>query len=131
MKLGSIGLAAISFALGAAALHEVQAQTTWLDRLLPRTEYGVAHTREMPWVRGRDGNIVFDMKFLHRDPVNNEVVMLLRYPAGQINTNHVHSHGHGMYVLEGKLVTHRGTYGPGSYVWFPPHEIVTHGASKD
>ena len=131
MKLRTIGLAAISFALGATALHEVEAKTTWLDHFGPRLEYKVADTREMPWVRGHDGDIVFDMKFLHRNPVNNDVVMLLRYPAGQVNANHVHSHGHGMYVLEGKLVTHRGTYEPGSFVWFPPHEVITHGASKD
>jgi quercetin dioxygenase-like cupin family protein len=46
-----------------------------------------------------------------------------------INPNHTHPCGHGMYVLEGNLVTHRGTYGPGSFVWFPEGEAMEHGAS--
>ena len=49
--------------------------------------------------------------------------------AGVINPQHTHPCGHGMYVLEGQLVTHRGTYGPGSFVWFPEGEVMEHGAS--
>jgi quercetin dioxygenase-like cupin family protein len=60
-----------------------------------------------------------------------EVAMLVRYPAGQKQPPHTHSYGHGIYVLQGKLVTHRGTYGPGTFVWFPPNEVIEHGASPD
>jgi hypothetical protein len=28
-----------------------------------------------------------------------------------------------MYVLEGKMVTHAGTFGPGTFVWFPEVRI--------
>jgi hypothetical protein len=31
-------------------------------------------------------------------------------------------------VLEGKLVTHKGTFGPGTFVWFPEGEVMEHGA---
>jgi hypothetical protein len=33
--------------------------------------------------------------------------------------------------LQGKLVTNKGTFGPGTFVWFPPNEVVSHGASPD
>jgi quercetin dioxygenase-like cupin family protein len=36
-----------------------------------------------------------------------------------------------MYVLEGRLVTHKGTFGPGTFVWFPEGEVMEHGASAD
>ena len=36
-----------------------------------------------------------------------------------------------MYVLEGNLVTHAGTFGPGTFVWFPEGEVMEHGASTE
>ena len=36
-----------------------------------------------------------------------------------------------MFVLEGQLVTHKGTFGPGSFVWFPEGEVMEHGASAE
>jgi quercetin dioxygenase-like cupin family protein len=36
-----------------------------------------------------------------------------------------------MYVLEGNLVTHKGVFGPGSFVWFPEGEVMEHGASAE
>jgi quercetin dioxygenase-like cupin family protein len=55
-------------------------------------------------------------------------VSLLRYPAGVINPSHTHPHPHGFYVLQGQLVTSRGTFGPGTFVWFPAGEVIQHGA---
>ena len=55
-------------------------------------------------------------------------VSLLRYPAGVINPNHIHPHPPGFYVLQGELVTSRGTFGPGTFVWFPAGEVIRHGA---
>ena len=34
-----------------------------------------------------------------------------------------------MYVLEGDLVTHQGTFGRGTFVWFPEGTVMEHGAS--
>ena len=68
-------------------------------------------------------------KDLFRDPETGMSVRLVRYPRGVINPAHTHPCGHGMYVLEGTLVTHRGEFGPGSFVWFPEGEVMSHGAS--
>ena len=53
----------------------------------------------------------------------------MRYPAGVINPRHTHPRGHGMYVLKGTLVTHKGRFPPGTFVWFPEGEVMEHGAS--
>jgi len=58
-------------------------------------------------------------------------VRLVRYPAGVINVRHTHPCGHGMYVLEGTLVTHRGAFGPGCFVWFPEGEVMSHGGAAE
>jgi quercetin dioxygenase-like cupin family protein len=86
----------------------------------------------MNWVEGgKGGPASYSMKYLYKNAENHEVYMLVRYPAGQTQPPHIHNYGHGIYVLQGKLVTHQGTYGPGSFVWFPPNEVVAHGASAD
>lgn len=58
-------------------------------------------------------------------------VTMLRYPAGFTNPHHTHRCGHGIYVLEGRLVTHCGEFGPGAFVWFPEGEPMQHGASPE
>jgi quercetin dioxygenase-like cupin family protein len=87
----------------------------------------------LPWQeRYHDavGKAIF-RKELFTDPDTGMQVRLVRYPAGVINPAHTHPCGHGMYVLEGTLVTHRGAFGPGSFVWFPEGEVMEHGASAD
>ena len=73
----------------------------------------------------------YHIKNLFADPETKMSVTLLRYPAGMKNPHHTHPCGHGMYVLEGKLVTHTGEFGPGTFVWFPEGEPMEHGASPD
>lgn len=68
-------------------------------------------------------------KDLYTDPETGMEVRLVRYPAGVINPEHTHPCAHGMYVLEGTLVTHQGSFSPGSFVWFPEGETMEHGAS--
>ncbi len=58
-------------------------------------------------------------------------VRIVRYPAGCLNTRHTHPCAHGMYVLEGTLVTHAGSFGPGSFVWFPEGTVMEHGATAN
>lgn len=36
-----------------------------------------------------------------------------------------------MYVLDGTLVTHKGRFPPGTFVWFPEGEVMEHGVSAD
>lgn len=76
------------------------------------------------------GRIMF-RKDLFSDPDTGMMVRLVRYPAGFVTPNHTHPCGHGMYILEGTLVTHKGTFGPGSFVWFPEGEVMEHGAHAD
>jgi anti-sigma factor ChrR (cupin superfamily) len=65
------------------------------------------------------------------DPDTGMQVLKIIYRAGWTNPWHSHSCAHGIYVLEGSLTTHQGTYGPGSFVWFPEGGIMEHGASAD
>jgi quercetin dioxygenase-like cupin family protein len=68
-------------------------------------------------------------KNLFTDPETGMEVRLVRYPAGIVNPRHTHPCGHGMYILEGTLVTHAGQFGPGTFVWFPEGEPMEHGAT--
>jgi quercetin dioxygenase-like cupin family protein len=70
-------------------------------------------------------------KDLHTDPETGAEIRLVRYPAGVVNPHHTHPCGHGLYVLEGRLVTHKGTFGPGTFVWFPEGEVMEHGATAE
>ena len=85
----------------------------------------------LPWeerFNERIGRALF-RKNLFTDPETGMEIRLVRYPAGIINPAHTHPCGHGMYVLEGTLVTHAGTFASGSFVWFPEGEVMEHGAS--
>ena len=45
---------------------------------------------------------------------------------------HLHrSDDEAWYVLEGTLVTHAGSYGPGHFVWFPAGTEMEHGATAE
>ncbi len=93
----------------------------------------VIDTHRMPWeerFNERIGRALF-RKELYTDPETGGLIRLVRYPAGVINPKHTHPCGHGMYVLEGNLVTHNGTFGPGTFVWFPEGEVMEHGASAE
>jgi quercetin dioxygenase-like cupin family protein len=68
-------------------------------------------------------------KGLLQDPDTGMEISLAHYPAGFTTTWHTHHCAHGMYVLEGTLVTHAGSYGPGSFVWFPEGMLMEHGAT--
>ncbi len=90
-------------------------------------------TNDIPWqerFNERIGRALL-RKDLYTDPENGAEIRLVRYPAGVINPLHTHPCGHGMFVLEGKLVTHAGTFGPGSFVWFAEGETMEHGASAE
>ena len=91
------------------------------------------NTLEQPWeerFNEKIGRALF-RKNLYTDPGTGAEIRLVRYPAGIINPSHTHPCGHGMYVLEGTLVTHNGSFGPGTFVWFPEGEVMEHGASAD
>src|SRR5213593_2870427 len=56
-------------------------------------------------------------KTLLADMQTGTGVDLLRYTAGVVTPTHIHPHGHGMYILQGQLVSNHGTFGPGMFVW--------------
>jgi quercetin dioxygenase-like cupin family protein len=90
-------------------------------------------TNAMPWeerYQAALGKSNF-RKILLQDPDTGMEVRLLRYPAGFTTTWHTHKCAHGMYVLEGILVTHKGRFGPGGFVWFPEGMVMEHGATAD
>jgi quercetin dioxygenase-like cupin family protein len=70
-------------------------------------------------------------KNLHEDAETGMEIRLVRYPKGVINVSHTHPCAHCMYVLDGNLATHKGVYGPGTFVWFPEGEVMEHGASSE
>jgi quercetin dioxygenase-like cupin family protein len=132
MKLRSTALAVISFGLGLAAMWFMATQTHWLRFLQKRTEFRAVNPAELTWKANSDQALVtYFMKPLASDEQTGGIAMLVRYPAGQINPAHTHPVGHGMYVLQGHLVTNHGTFAPGTYVWFPPDEVESHGAGPD
>ncbi|WP_433798468.1 cupin domain-containing protein [Actinomycetospora sp. CA-084318] len=65
------------------------------------------------------------------DPETGMMMVKMVYRAGFVNPWHTHPCGHGIYVLSGTLRTHQGTYGPGSFVWFPEGGSMEHGATDD
>jgi quercetin dioxygenase-like cupin family protein len=75
--------------------------------------------------------VTLHRKELFIDPETGMEVRLVRYPAGFINPLHTHPCAHGMFVLEGTLVTHEGRYGKGSFVWFPEGGEMEHGATAE
>src|SRR5262245_28314804 len=91
------------------------------------------NANDMPWeerFNERIGKALF-RKDLYTDPESGMEIRLVRYPAGVINPAHTHPCGHGMYVLEGTLVTHQRKYGPGTFVWFAEGQVMEHGASAE
>ena len=87
----------------------------------------------MPW-----GELYIDqlklgvpLKAFISDPDTGMSVQMIKYAAGFTNPWHRHNCAHGIYVLEGTLKTHEGTFGPGSFVWFPEGGVMQHGATQD
>jgi quercetin dioxygenase-like cupin family protein len=97
------------------------------------SQFFAIDTLKMAWEESFNEKIGKSLfrKELFSEPETGMLVRLVRYPAGVINPSHTHPCGHGMYVLEGNLVTHKGTFGPGSFVWFPEGEVMEHGASPE
>jgi quercetin dioxygenase-like cupin family protein len=90
-------------------------------------------TNTMPWeirhIDELDGDLA--AKPLIADPDTGMSVMKMKYFAGFTNEWHTHNCAHGMYVLDGILRTHAGSFGPGSFVWFPEGMQMEHGATQD
>jgi quercetin dioxygenase-like cupin family protein len=93
----------------------------------------VEDTNSIPWEERINEKTGLKMlgKKLHSDLDTGMMINYYYYPAGVVTPWHVHNCAHGMYVLEGTLYTHDGSYGPGSFVWFPEGTVAEHGAIAD
>jgi len=87
----------------------------------------------MPWGALHVDQLDIDIpvKELINDPDTGMSVLKIKYVAGFTNPWHRHNCAHGMYVLDGVLKTHAGSFGPGSFVWFPEGMRMEHGATQD
>lgn len=94
------------------------------------TGFFAVDTAAMPWEEKNNPHLPAPIyrKVLHTDPETGVFFQIVRYPRGIVNPSHTHPCAHAMYVLEGTLVTHRGSFGPGTFVWFPEGEVMAHGA---
>jgi len=103
------------------------------EKLEPKTMPISVNTNKVPWMHIPIPELDHQLpvKFLVMDPDTGMSVQKMRYDAGFTNTWHTHNCAHGMYVLEGILETHKGSFGPGEFVWFPEGERMFHGATKD
>jgi quercetin dioxygenase-like cupin family protein len=103
------------------------------EQALKPVELTAVDTTTAPWVKfpipAIDAEL--DVLPLLSDPDTGMQVMKVIYKAGFTNTWHTHPCAHGMYVLEGTLRTHQGTYPSGSFVWFPEGGTMYHGATED
>lgn len=90
-------------------------------------------TNTMPWEEHYIEQLKtgFPTKGLMLDPETGVSIAKIRYRAGFTNVWHRHNCAHGMYVLDGLLHTHAGSFGPGSFVWFPEGMEMQHGATQD
>jgi quercetin dioxygenase-like cupin family protein len=97
------------------------------------TEFFALDTNELPWETRSHPRLPEPIfrKLLHTDEETGVLFQLVRYPRGVVNPDHTHPCAHAMYVLEGTLVTHQGSFGPGAFVWFPEGEVMSHGATAD
>lgn len=104
-----------------------------LDNNASENVYNVIDTGSTEWDRSFNPKLGVDLGrlMLRKDPKNGAEIRMIRYPKGIVNPEHTHPCGHGIFVLEGKLRTHRGTYGPGTWVWFPEGETMEHGATDE
>ncbi len=89
--------------------------------------------RALPWeerFNEQTGRSIYRKNLIEDGDTGMEVRMV-RYPAGFVNPWHTHPCAHGMYVIEGTLLTHAGQFGPGAFVWFPEGVAMQHGATAD
>src|SRR5512140_3419991 len=101
--------------------------------MMERQEMIDINTNTIPWEERYQealGKAMF-LKPLLQDPDTGMMIRIVRYPAGFMNKWHDHPCSHGMFVLEGTLVTHAGQHGPGSFVWFPEGMQMEHGATAE
>ncbi len=100
---------------------------------MSESKFVALDTAALPWEARFNEHLgkTLYRKNLVTDPDTGMEVRIVKYPAGVINSLHTHPCAHGMYVIDGTLVTNRGSFGPGHFVWFAEGEIMEHGATAE
>ena len=70
-------------------------------------------------------------KYFYTDAQTGVLQKETLYPRGVVTPWHRHTCAHGMYVLDGRLYTDQGEYGPGHFLWWPAGSVAEHGAVAD
>lgn len=84
------------------------------------------------WVKAEEPKgCFFDDRPMISDPETGMIVNATHYPAGFYKPLHRHTCSHAIYVIDGKLKTDTGVYGPGSLVWHPAGYETGHGATEE
>ncbi|MGI6500841.1 MAG: cupin domain-containing protein [Anaerostipes sp.] len=93
----------------------------------------VVDIHRMPWFYRPTSTTgkIFGKKQLLLDSETGMEINYMDYPAGFTTIKHRHSAGHGLFVLEGQLLTGGDLYGPGTLVWYPEGIEIDHGATKE
>lgn len=73
---------------------------------------------------------IFGKKQMLLDEETGMEINYMHYPAGFTTIKHRHPAGHGLFVLEGQLLTDGKLYGPGTFVWYPEGIETDHGATE-
>jgi anti-sigma factor ChrR (cupin superfamily) len=104
-----------------------------MTQALQPVELTVVDTNTREWIGFPIAHLGVELQAmpLIDDPDTGMQVFKMVYRAGFTNPWHTHPCAHGIYVLDGTLSTHRGTFGAGSFVWFPEGGIMEHGATED
>lgn len=92
----------------------------------------VFDTNAMPWIEGYNeaaGKNLYRKPIIPEDPDTGVKIQITNYPGGFINPKHDHHCAHGMYVLNGRLKTDVGEFGPGHFLWFPEGNVMYHGSA--
>lgn len=99
---------------------------------IPIGDVSAVRADEQTWIKVPipELGVELDAVPLIDDPDTGMSVMKLVYPAGHTTVWHTHPCAHGIYVLEGTLITHQGEFGAGDFVWFPEGGRMEHGASQ-
>lgn len=69
-------------------------------------------------------------KYFFNDTDTGVSVKLNTYPKGWMTNWHTHNCSHGIFMLDGILKTSTGTFGPGSFIWWPEGIVAEHGATE-
>lgn len=82
--------------------------------------FHTAHRWDLEWQDDSDvlslGRGV-QVKVLHQDPEAGVADMLIKFPAGYVEPEHVHESSHAVTVLEGCQIANGEHMHPGDYVW--------------